>query len=66
VAEKLGKPIGKDPLYQKLITASGKSPEWNFHKYLITPDGKVQSFASAVEPQNPALVKAVSVALNLR
>ncbi len=65
VAEKLSKPIGKDPLYQKLIALSGKSPQWNFHKYLITPDGKVQSFASAVEPQSPALVKAVSAALNL-
>jgi glutathione peroxidase len=65
VAEKLNTPIGKDPLYQKLIASSGKSPQWNFHKYLITADGKVQSFASAVEPQSPALVKAVSAALNL-
>ena len=63
VGEKLTTPIGKDPLYQKLIAASGKAPAWNFHKYLITPDGKVQSFASEVEPQSAALVKAVDAAL---
>ena len=63
VGEKLTTPIGKDPLYQKLIAASGKAPGWNFHKYLITPDGKVQSFASAVEPQSPAITKAIEAAL---
>jgi glutathione peroxidase len=63
VGEKLTTPIGKDPLYQKLIAASGKAPSWNFHKYLITPDGKVQSFESAVEPQSAALTKAVEAAL---
>ncbi len=63
VGEKLATPIGKDPLYQKLIAASGKAPGWNFHKYLITPDGKVQSFASEVEPQSAQLTKAVDAAL---
>jgi glutathione peroxidase len=63
VGEKLSVPITKDPLYQKLIKASGKSPGWNFHKYLITPDGRVQSFESSVEPQSAALVKAVDAAL---
>jgi glutathione peroxidase len=63
VGEKLTTPIGKDPLYQKLIAASGKAPGWNFHKYLITPDGKVQSFESGVEPQSAALTKAVEAAL---
>jgi glutathione peroxidase len=63
VGEKLTMPIGKDPLYQKLIAASGQAPAWNFHKYLITPDGKVQSFASEVTPQSAALIKAVDAAL---
>jgi glutathione peroxidase len=63
VGEKLSTPIGKDPLYQKLISTSGKAPGWNFHKYLITPDGKVQSFASEVAPQSAALVKAIDSAL---
>lgn len=63
VGEKLNLPIGKDPLYQKLIKASGKSPGWNFHKYLITPDGKVQSFESSVLPQSTALTQAIDTAL---
>jgi glutathione peroxidase len=63
VAEKLNKPLTKDPLFQKLIAASGSAPQWNFHKYLITPDGKVQSFASAVEPLNPRITQAVTAAL---
>lgn len=63
VGEKLTTPIGKDPLYQKLIAASGKTPGWNFHKYLVTPNGKVQSFASSVEPQSAALTQAVDAAL---
>ncbi len=63
VGEKLGTPIGKDPLYQKLIAASGQAPGWNFHKYLLTPDGKVQSFASAVQPQSKQLTQALDAAL---
>jgi glutathione peroxidase len=63
VSEKLSVPITKDPLYQKLIKASGKSPGWNFHKYLITPDGKVQSFESSIEPQSTVLIQAVNAAL---
>ena len=63
VGEKLTTPIAKDPLYQKLIAATGKSPSWNFHKYLITPDGKVQSFESRVEPLSTAVTRAVNTAL---
>lgn len=37
--------------YRKLAAASGESPQWNFHKYLIAPDGRtVYSFRSRVEP----------------
>ncbi len=63
VAEKLQTPIGKDPLYAKLIAASGKSPGWNFHKYIINAKGQVQSFDSSVEPLSPALVQAAQTAL---
>ena len=63
VGEKLSTPIGKDPLYQKLIAASGQAPGWNFHKYLITSNGKVQSFDSAVEPMSVTLTKAIGSAL---
>ena len=63
VGEKLSTPIGKDPLYQKLIAASGQAPAWNFHKYLVTPNGKVQSFDSATEPMSATLTKAIGLAL---
>jgi glutathione peroxidase len=63
VAEKLQTPIGKDPLYAKLIASSGKAPGWNFHKYLINAKGQVQSFDSAIEPLSPTLISAVQSAL---
>ncbi len=63
VAEKLQAPIAKDPLYAKLIAATGKAPGWNFHKYLVTAKGQVQSFESAVEPLSPAVISAVQTAL---
>lgn len=63
VAEKLQTPIGQDPLYAKLIATSGKAPGWNFHKYLVTSQGQVQSFDSATEPLSPALIAAVQSAL---
>ncbi len=63
VAEKLQTPIGKDPLYAKLIAISRKAPGWNFHKYLVDAKGKVQSFDSSTEPLSPALISAVQAAL---
>lgn len=48
----------RSPLYAELARRSGRDPGWNFHKYLVARDGqRVQSFASAVEPQDPAFVK---------
>ena len=42
---------GAMPFYKQLRAATGQAPQWNFHKYLIAPDGKtVHSFATAVEP----------------
>jgi glutathione peroxidase len=63
VASKLEMPIGKDPLYAKLIATSGKAPGWNFHKYLVNTKGQVQSFDSATEPLSPSLISAVQTAL---
>ena len=64
----LGKSVvsgaGKNGLYAALERSTGKTPQWNFHKFLIGRDGKAQaSFASDVEPDSAALVAAVEKAL---
>ncbi|MDD2843563.1 MAG: glutathione peroxidase [Rhodoferax sp.] len=52
------------PLYTALAKATGQSPQWNFHKYLIDRKGRVlASFASKVEPDSPSLVAAIEKAL---
>lgn len=63
VTEKLGVPIGQDPLFRRLAAVSGQPPQWNFHKYLLTADGRVQSFESEVEPMSRRLLGAVDAAL---
>lgn len=48
------------PLYRELTKATGVSPGWNFHKYLISRDGKVvANFPSKVKPDDAALVAAI-------
>ena len=54
----------RHPLYTQLVTATGKPPQWNFHKYLIGRDGQVvANFASAMEPTSRVVVSAVEDAL---
>lgn len=54
----------RNPLYAALQKATGKSPQWNFHKYLIDRKGTaVASFPSSVEPGSAALKGAVEQAL---
>ncbi len=53
-----------NPFYKQLIKASGTEPQWNFHKYVISADGKtVQSFKSGVEPDDAAILKLIEPAL---
>jgi glutathione peroxidase len=59
---------GKDqaPLYQ-FLTQTGGEIQWNFTKFLIDRNGKViQRFESDVEPDSPAIVKAIESALSAR
>src|SRR5882672_7933973 len=52
--------LKKNPLYADLAKATGKSPQWNFHKYLVGRDGKqVHSFDTRVEPNDPQLAAAI-------
>ena len=54
----------RNALYEALAKATGKTPQWNFHKYLIDRNGKVlASFPSNVAPDNKALISAIEKAL---
>lgn len=56
---------GASPLYRELAQATGKVPQWNFHKYLIGRDGKtVSSYASMVGPQDKRLLADIEHALS--
>ncbi len=61
--QKLNQPIMKNPLFAGLIAQTQSAPQWNFHKYLIGRDGKVQAFGSNVEPQSKTLVQAIETAV---
>ncbi len=49
-----------NPFYEKLAKATGTRPGWNFHKYLVDRRGaRAASFETAVEPDDPKLVKEI-------
>jgi glutathione peroxidase len=49
-----------NPLYVELARATGQTPSWNFHKYLVDRSGRrVQSFATQVEPNDPKLITTI-------
>ncbi|MGB4812190.1 MAG: glutathione peroxidase [Methylophilaceae bacterium] len=53
-----------NPFYKQLAKASGTEPQWNFHKYVISIDGKtVNSFDSMVEPDDVAIFKRIAPGL---
>ena len=55
---------GALPLYADLTRATGEAPQWNFHKYLIDAHGtRVESFDSAVTPEDKRLAAAIEKAL---
>lgn len=54
------------PFYQWAAAEKGadNAPRWNFHKYLVAPDGSlVNAFPSRVEPMSKELVSAVEAHL---
>jgi len=54
------------PFYQWAAAEKGdeNAPRWNFHKYLVGPDGDlVAAFPSRVEPMSGELVSSVKAAL---
>ena len=57
--------LKKSPLYADLAKATGATPRWNFHKYLIDRSGReVQSFDTRVDPADPKLVAAIEALLS--
>jgi glutathione peroxidase len=49
-----------NPLFRQLAAQSGRAPLWNFHKYLVSRDGKVvDNYSSLTRPDDPALVRAL-------
>jgi glutathione peroxidase len=49
-----------NPLFKKLSQLTGEAPSWNFHKYLISRDGRqVLSFGSQIAPESKTLTEAV-------
>jgi glutathione peroxidase len=49
--------LASNPLFTELAARTGKSPQWNFHKYVVDRNGQpVASFTSQVEPSDRALV----------
>ena len=57
--------LKKNPFYADLIKASGRTPQWNFHKYLVDRAGRqVLSFDTRVEPNDPKLLAAIEKLLD--
>jgi glutathione peroxidase len=56
--------LKKNPLYADLVKATGASPRWNFHKYLVDRTGsKVLSFDTRVAPDDAKLGAAIEAFL---
>ncbi len=57
---------GAHPLYRWIASELGEdaAPKWNFHKYLIGPDGALAgAWPSKVAPRSPEIRKAIDEAL---
>ena len=50
------------PFYRWIVEQTGDAgaPRWNFHKYLIGPDGElVDMWPSRIEPMAPDIINAI-------
>ena len=60
------KGTGAHPFFRAAVAelGEGAAPRWNFHKFLITPDGRLAgSWPSRVEPDAPELIGAIEAVL---
>ena len=57
-------PDKANPVFTELARMTGEAPQWNFHKYLISRDGRrAISYPSAVAPDNEELTRQLEVLL---
>ena len=55
-----GKGENAHPFYKWVKAEYGKSPKWNFHKFLIKPDGSLaNSFLMMTKPKSAKVIKAI-------
>lgn len=57
---------GAHPFYRWVVAELGEAaaPKWNFHKYLVAPDGSIAGlWPSGVEPLDPKITDAIEAAL---
>lgn len=53
------------PFFRFLAERGDGPPRWNFHKYLVSRDGRtVRGFSTQTAPDAPALVQAIEAALS--
>lgn len=58
---------GANPLYRQLAERTGSKPSWNFHKYVVSRDGRqVTSFGTRVDPGNAAFIKEIEKQLQAK
>lgn len=56
-----------NPLYRQLAQSSGRAPLWNFHKYVVSRDGRVvANFTSMTGPDDKDLVRTLEQELGRR
>jgi glutathione peroxidase len=59
---------GRHPLYDLLVATPdfdgvAGDVQWNFEKFLVSPEGAIQRFRPGVVPEDPALLAALEAAL---
>ena len=45
--------------FKDLAGATGEEPGWNFHKYLISREGRVESFSTKTEPDSASFIESI-------
>lgn len=54
-----------NPVFAELARMTNDTPEWNFHKYLVSRDGKrAYSYPARMKPENTKIVSRIEALLN--